>query len=144
MTFFAFLRFRFPVDRVDGATLQKAIRSRVHLNAHMMSDELHSYDRLDMGFAGHETVKHSAGEYVRGRVHTNTVEGFFALLKRGIMGTFHHISRAHLHRYCDEFAFRYSTRSAMGVDDGQRAALIVKGAEGKRLTYKQPSSHSAA
>ena len=73
------------------------------------------------------------------RTHTNTVEGFFSLLKRGIVGTFHHIGIEHLNRYCDEFAFRYSHRK---VSDGARAELIYKGSEGKRLTYKQPASVS--
>ena len=134
----------FPIERVDGATLQKAIRQNVHLRSHMMTDELHAYDGLNMGFAQHDTIKHSDGVYARGPIHTNTVEGFFALLKRGIVGTFHHVSKGHLHRYCDEFAFRYNTRTAVGVDDGQRAAMIVTGAEGKRLTFRQPSGTRAA
>lgn len=134
----------FPVERVDGRTLQTAIRERVALSAHMMSDELHAYDGLSMGFASHQTITHSKEEYARGDVHTNTAEGFFALLKRGIMGTFHHVSRGHLHRYCDEFAFRYTHRVANGVDDTERASLLVLAAEGKRLTYKQPSGTRAA
>jgi hypothetical protein len=77
---------------------------------------------------------------VRGDVHTNTVEGFFSLLKRGIVGTFHHVSKEHLARYCDEFSFRYSARQ---VSDATRAGLLVKGAEGKRLTYKQPTGMGA-
>lgn len=137
--------FAFPVERVDGKTLQNAIRSRTRPKAtFMMSDELHAYDALDMGFAGHATVTHSRGEYVRDNAHTNTVEGFFALLKRGIMGTFHHVSKGHLHRYCDEFAFRYSNRVALGVSDDERARLLVMAGEGKRLTYKQPSGTRAA
>jgi hypothetical protein len=74
-------------------------------------------------------------------IHTNTVEGFFSLLKRGIIGTFHHVSKAHLHRYCDEFAFRYTHRSALGVDGAPR---VVHAGEGKWLTYKQPSGTRAA
>src|ERR1041384_3397125 len=84
-------------------------------------------------------LKHKNDEYVRGNVHSNTVEGFFSLLKRGINGTFHHVSRGHLNRYCDEFAFRYENRN---VSDNQRATRLVAGAEGKRLTYKQPASPS--
>jgi transposase-like protein len=106
----------FPVERVDGRTLQTEIRARVRKSSHMMSDQLHAYDGLSMGFVGHDTVKHSAGEYVRENVHTNTVEGFFSLLKRGIVGTFHHVSKGHLHRYCDEFAFRYSDKNNLTVD----------------------------
>lgn len=134
----------FPVQRVDGATLQTAIRQRVDLSAKMMSDELHAYDGLSMGFASHDTIKHSDGVYARGHVHTNTVEGFFALLKRGIVGTFHHVSKGHLHRYCDEFAFRYTNRVAVGVDDETRTKMLIAATEGKRLTFTQPSSSSAA
>lgn len=135
----------FPVERVDGRTLQDAIRSRTRpVTTHMMSDEWRGYNALDMGFAGHDSVTHSKGEYVRENVHTNTAEGFFALLKRGIMGTFHHVSKGHLHRYCDEFAFRYTNRAALGVNDSQRAAMLVLAAEGKRLTYRQPSGTRAA
>jgi transposase-like protein len=133
----------FPVERVDGRTLQNAIRSRVSLDTNMMTDELHAYDGLSMGFKSHSTIKHSAKQYVRGTVHTNTAEGFFSLLKRGINGTFHHISKGHLHRYCSEFEFRYNTRTALGYSDGQRAQMLVQGIEGKRLTYKMPSGSSA-
>ena len=134
----------FPVSNVTGKTLQSAIRSRVHLRSHMMTDELHAYGGLVSGFAAHDTITHSEGVYAKGNIHTNTVEGFFALLKRGIMGSFHHVSKAHLHRYCDEFAFRYSNRIALGVNDGQRAARIILGAEGKRLTYKKGTGTRAA
>jgi transposase-like protein len=134
----------FPVERVDGRTLQDAIRSRTRKSSAMMSDELHAYDGLSMGFQGHDTVKHSGGEYVRGEVHTNTVEGFFSIFKRGLVGTFHHVSKGHLHRYCDEFAFRYTHRAALGVNDDGRARLLVRAAEGKRLTFKEPSGTCAA
>jgi hypothetical protein len=97
-----------------------------------------------MGFASHKTIKHSAKEYVRGDVHTNTVEGVFSLLKRGITGSFHHVSKGHLHRYCDEFSFRYNTRTKLGYTDSMRAAELVLGAEGKRLTYQSRSGASAA
>ena len=76
---------------------------------------------------------------VRGAAHVNTAEGMFSLLKRGINGSFHHVSKSHLHRYCAEFEFRYNHRLALGHDGGERADLIVKGAEQKRLTYKQPT-----
>ena len=133
----------FTVPNVTGKTLQEAIRARVHLRSHMMTDELHGYQGLVTGYAAHDTIKHSDGVYARGNVHTNTVEGFFALLKRGIMGTFHHVSRGHLHRYVDEFAFRYSNRIALGIDDGERAARLIRASEGKRLTFKQPSGACA-
>jgi len=86
------------------------------------------------------TVMHSAKEYVRGDVHTNTVEGYFSILKRGIMGTYHHVSQQHLKRYLAEFDFRYSTRAKLGVDDERRAAALAAGIKGKRLTYRRPHS----
>lgn len=84
------------------------------------------------------TVMHSAKEYVRGDVHTNTVEGYFSILKRGIMGTYHHVSQQHLKRYLAEFDFRYSYRAKLGVDDERRAAMLAAGIVGKRLTYRRP------
>lgn len=134
----------FPVERVDSKTLHTAIHQRVHRNAFMMTDDSRGYQGLHTAFTGHESVNHSMREYVRGHIHTNTVEGFFSLLKRGIVGVFHHVSRGHLHRYCSEFSFRYNTRIALGVNDGQRAALLIAGAEGKRLTFRQPSGTRAA
>jgi len=110
----------------------------------MITDDHRAYQGLKRSFKSHQSVVHSRGEYVRGTVHTNTIEGVFSLLKRGITGTFHHISKGHLHRYCSEFEFRYNTRVALGYTDGERASLLVQGAEGKRLTYKQPSGSSAA
>ncbi|MBZ5557535.1 MAG: IS1595 family transposase [Acidobacteriia bacterium] len=127
----------FTMPRVTADTLSEAISANVHPDAMMMTDEFSAYQAL--GRRNHQTVNHSKDEYVRGDVYTNTAEGFFSLLKRGITGTFHHVSRGHLNRYCDEFAFRYENRQ---TTDGQRAALLVAGAEGKRLTYKQPASPS--
>jgi len=135
----------FPMAELTGRKMQDAIRSRVRpTTTHVMSDESKLYHGCDMSFAAHQTVTHSKAEYVRDDVHTNTVEGFFALLKRGIVGTFHHVSKGHLHRYCDEFAFRYSFRQALGVNDEDRAKMLVLHAEGKRLTFRQPSGSSAA
>lgn len=122
------------VPRVTSDTLWTAIRENMDRKALMMTDELPGYGGL---VANHQTVKHRDREYVRGNVHTNTVEGFFSLLKRGINGVYHHVSRGHLQRYCDEFSFRYEHRKAT---DGQRAGLLVTRAEGKRLTYKQPAT----
>lgn len=83
-----------------------------------------------------ERVNHSIGEYVRGDAHTNTIEGYFSILKRGINGTYHHVSRQHLKRYLGEFDFRYNERSGLGVSDAARTVKIMKGIEGKRLTYR--------
>lgn len=129
----------FPLDRVSGDNVQDIIRREVSLNAHMMSDELNVYHPLSMGFRKHDMIRHSDKVYVRGNVHTNTVEGFFGLLKRGIIGSFHHVSKGHLGRYCDEFAFRYNARK---VTDGERAALLVAGAEGKRLATSHPATEA--
>jgi hypothetical protein len=125
-------------------TLRAALRSNVKPTATLMTDEYRAYDQPGREFAKHVRVTHSHGEYVRGTAHTNTAEGFFSLLKRGIKGSFHHVSKGRLFRYVDEFCFRYNNRIALGVNDGMRAAKMVRGAEGKRLTYKQPSGTGAA
>jgi hypothetical protein len=98
------------------------------------------YPAVTKDFAGHGTVNHSAEEYVRAQFwHTNTVENYFSILKRGITGTFHHVSEAHLHRYLAEFDFRYNQRAGLGVDDGERMAKAAQGIVGKRLTYRRAS-----
>jgi hypothetical protein len=103
-----------------------------------MSDELLAYARLGREGYSHQTVTHSAGEYVRGIVHTNTVEGYFSIFKRGMKGVYQHCSEKHLHRYLAEFDFRYSHRVRLGVDDVARADRALKGIVGKRLTYQTP------
>lgn len=129
----------FPMPRVTAENLREAIVEHVHKDARLMTDESPLYTHIGkhMG-GGHETVKHSLQEYARGDVNTNTVEGFFSLLKRGINGIYHHVGKGHLGRYVDEFVFRYDHRK---VTDGERAALAVLGAEGKRLTFKQPAAN---
>lgn len=107
-----------------------------------MTDDFMAYRSVGERPKWHGVVKHSNKEYVRGTDHTNAVEGFFSVLKRGINGVYQHVGRGHLARYCDELAFRYENRSAVGVNDAQRAALIMKGANSKRLTYEQPESTS--
>jgi transposase-like protein len=136
----------FPVERVTAENMRRILTERVDLGATLMTDESNIYTKTGRKFGKHGVVKHAANEYVKdgGFTHTNTVEGFFSLLKRGIMGTFHHVSKGHLHRYCDEFSFRYNNRIAAGVDDAQRAKNLILAGEGKRLTFKQPSSASAA
>lgn len=125
----------FPMPRVTAENLQSALNTHMADDAAMMTDEFSAYQTL--GRDNHQTVNHGKGEYVRGNVHSNTVEGFFSLLKRGINGVYHHVGRGHLAKYCDEFAFRYENRK---TTDSERAGLLVQGAEGKRLTYKQPSA----
>ena len=126
---------------VTGKTLKTAIRKNVHGSARVITDDLSTYHGLDMNFAGgHAIVNHTRGEYVRGDIYTNTAECFFSLLKRGIDGTFHAVSKKHLHRYVNEFGFRWDTRK---IDDGARIAQAIKGAEGKRLMYCEPVSKSS-
>lgn len=129
-----------PMPRVTSENLKAVIAEHVRRDATLMTDENPGYRQAGEGMADHQVVKHKNDEYVRGEAYTNTVEGFFSILKRGINGVYQHVSRGHLARYCDEFSFRYEHRK---VSDGQRATLLVAGAEGKRLTYKQPAAASA-
>ena len=122
-----------PVYRVTADTLQAMIKAHVDPAARIMTDEFSSYRGLAKSFAGHETVAHTKKEYVRGDVSTNTVEGYFALLKRGIYGTFHHVQAKHLWRYAREFDFRWNERR---VNDGTRAHRAISQAGGRRLMYK--------
>jgi transposase-like protein len=122
------------VERVDGATLKGAIRENVDRKARIMTDELSIYRGIGAEFeGGHETVNHGASEYARGDAHVNSAESFFALLKRGVIGSFHHVSKQHLNRYCDEFSFRWDHRK---ISDSERTAIAIKQAEGKRLSYR--------
>ena len=123
-----------PIKKVNAKTLKSAIREMVDKDSTIMTDEWKSYIGIGKGFAGgHRIVKHGKGEYVNGDVSTNSAESYFALLKRGVHGTFHHISKRHLPKYCDEFSFRWNWR---GVDDGNRTEQAVKGIQGKRLMYR--------
>jgi transposase-like protein len=129
------------ITTADSATLKAAIRENVDRSARIMTDEWRSYHGIGAEFeGGHERVSHSAGEYARGDAHVNTAESYFALLKRGIAGSFHHVSEEHLQRYCDEFSFRWDRRS---IDDTIRAAQAIKAGEGKRLTYRPARSAAA-
>jgi len=136
----------FPVENVTGKTLRGEVMKHVDRDAIVMTDELSSYVGLDNEFAGHETVKHSAGQYSRkskkgGRAHINTAESFFALLKRGHYGIFHKLSKKHLHRYCTEFGFRWDRRK---ITDGERMVEAIKGIEGKRLYFEEPIGENAS
>jgi transposase-like protein len=130
----------FPLEKVTAQTMDAAILRHVDTkNARLMTDDTTIYGgRKRLYGADRQVVEHGRGEYVRGDVHVNAAEGFFSLLKRGIVGTFHHVSKGHLGRYVSEFEFRYNNRAALGVNDAQRAEAMVLGAEGKRLTYRQP------
>lgn len=120
------------MERVTGDDLGKVLSDNVHPEATLMTDEYAAYRKPGQVFAQHQTVNHSQGEYARGAVSTNTVEGFFSQLKRSIDGTHHHVTRRHLPRYLSEFDYRYSTRK---LSDGERTWLTIRQAGGKRLRY---------
>ena len=130
----------FHVPNVNAATLRPIIGRHVWSDSRFMTDESPIYTGIGWNFASHGTVNHGREEYVRGDVYTNTVEGYFSVLKRGIYGVYQHVSEAHLHRYLSEFDFRYSNRSKLGVEDAERADLALAGARGKRLTYETTRS----
>ena len=102
----------------------------------LMTDEHHVYSLIGWNFASHEQVNHKRMEFARGDVTTNSVEGYFSILKRGLDGVYQHVSEAHLQRYLAEFDFRYSHREKLGVNDVSRAAIALKATKGKRLTYR--------
>ncbi|HXQ51881.1 MAG TPA: IS1595 family transposase [Stellaceae bacterium] len=126
------------VGDVSAKTLRDAMVTQIDRASYIMTDEAAAYTKAGEEFAGHGRVNHSAEEYVRAFFwHTNTVEGYFSILKRGVMGTYHHVSEAHLHRYLAEFDFRYNERTALGVSDSERAEKLLAGIVGKRLTYRR-------
>jgi transposase-like protein len=128
------------VANVNGTTLGPIITKQIDKASYIMTDESPVYPPITREFSGHGAVNHSAEEYVRAAFwHTNTTENYFSILKRGIIGTYHHVSEAHLHRYLAEFDFRYNQRARLGVDDAQRMAKAAKGIAGKRLTYRRAS-----
>ena len=116
------------------------VNANVHRETFLMTDSAMLYKKQLGDFASHDRVDHSSAEYVRYEptktVHTNTVEGYFSLFKRGMRGTYQHCKEKHLHRYLAEFDFRYNNRAALGVEDQARALKAIKGAKGKRLTYR--------
>lgn len=133
-----------PLGSLTAKELKGTIRELVADESAIYTDELSAYTGIGKYFAGgHHVVKHSAGEYARkgdSSINSNTAESFFSLLKRGVYGTFHHISKQHLFRYCAEFDFRWNTR---GLNDGERSEVAMKKTVGKRLMYKEPTSHAA-
>ena len=125
----------FHVAVANKANVHGIVTENIAKESRLHTDESRLYGDAASHFAAHETVKHSAGEYVRGDVHTNSAEGFFSIFKRGMKGIYQHCKEKHLHRYLAEFDFRYNARK---ITDGERAALAVLGIAGKRLTYHQP------
>jgi transposase-like protein len=125
----------FHVPSADAATVAKIVRTNVHKESRLHTDESKLYFTIGQEFAAHETVNHAGREYARGDVTTNTVEGYFGIFKRGMRGNYQHCAEKNLHRYLAEFDFRYCTRQ---ITDSERAVLAVRGGDGKRLTYRQP------
>ena len=125
----------FHVASVNAATLRPILTAQLDRKSYLMTDEAPYYTGTGREFGGHGTVNHSIEEYVRGGFwHTNTVESYFSILKRGLIGTYHHVSPKHLKRYVGEFDFRYNARH---ISDAARANAALRGIEGKRLTYRR-------
>jgi transposase-like protein len=139
----------FHVDGVRIADIAPIINANISRESKLMTDDAGWYKEIGEDFLRHETVNHSNEEYVRYTnakefpggadyvIHTNTVEGYYSIFKRGMKGVYQHCAEKHLHRYLSEFDFRYSNRVALGVNDGERADIAIRGAAGKRLTYRQ-------
>lgn len=134
----------FHVANADKKTVAKIVRDNTASESRLHTDESSLYKGANKAFAAHETVKHTAGEYVRDDVHCNSAEGFFGVFKKGMTGVYQHCGEKYLGRYLDEFAFRHNTRAKLGVNDGERAALATKGALGKRLTLRMPKGLQAS
>ena len=127
----------FHIANADRENIMPIIRDNLAAEAKVVTDDAGYYRSLDKEFE-HAFVNHSAFQWGRGEIHTNTIEGYYSIFKRGMKGVYQHCSEKHLHRYLAEFDFRYSNRSALGIEDKDRAVRAVMGAKGKRLTYRQP------
>jgi transposase-like protein len=123
------------VNDVNSATLRPILKAQIDAASWLMTDESAVYRSIGKEFGHHFTVEHGIGEYVRGGAHTNTIEGYFSIFKRGMAGVYQHCSSKHLKRYLAEFDFRYNQRVALGVNDPERAEAVLRGIVGKRLTY---------
>jgi transposase-like protein len=124
------------VDDLKPATIAPILRENIAKEARLMTDEAGHYLHVGREFSEHGVVKHGKGEYVRDDIHTNTIEGYFSIFKRGMKGVYQHCGKGHLHRYLAEFDFRYNNRSANGIEDIMRADIALLGVIGKRLTYQ--------
>jgi hypothetical protein len=128
----------FHVESHTVGQIVPIVRENIARESRLMTDQARHYVKVGETFADHGAVDHSKDEYVRGDVHTNTVEGYYSIFKRGMKGVYQHCSEKHLHRYLAEFDFRYSNRSALGIEDQERSGLALEGMKGKRLTYRWP------
>ena len=127
----------FHVNGTSAKQLLPILKANIAPETTIMTDEAGQYVHLKHFFGAHHVVSHGAGEYVRGKAHTNTVEGFYSIFKRGMKGIYQHCSEKHLHRYLAEYDFRYNNRVALGTNDDERASNALKGIVGKRLTYRR-------
>jgi transposase-like protein len=125
------------IPAVTAANLRTVLQAQVDGATYVMTDEGGAAKKVGSEFERHGSVNHSIGEYVRGDIHTNTIEGYFSIFKRGVYGTFHHVSQQHLRRYLAEFDFRYNEREALGVSDAERMSRSIGGIVGKRLMYRR-------
>ena len=132
----------FHVDRANTENIMPIVRANLAAEAKVVTDDAGHYRNLDKEYL-HAFVNHSAGQYGRGEIHTNTIEGYYSIFKRGMRGIYQHCSEKHLHRYLAEFDFRYSNRIAKGIDDQERTQKALAGIKGKRLTYRDSSSQEA-
>ena len=133
------------VPNVSAKTLRKILVTHADRKSYLMTDEAGHYITVGREYAGHGSVNHSIEEYVRGGFwHTNTVEGYFSIMKRGINGVYHHVSQQHLKRYLAEYDFRYNEREGLGINDAERMAKAIPGIVGKRLTYRRPDKAAHA
>jgi hypothetical protein len=127
-------------EAVTGKNLKQIVRENVTIDSHIMTDDFGGYRGLKKEFRRHSTIRHKWRVYARKEgdvlISTNTIEGYFSILKRGINGVYHHVGKQHLHRYLSEFDFRYNSRN---VDDGERSLLAIRKVTGKRLTYRDSS-----
>lgn len=130
----------FHVDKANQKTVLGIVAKNVAVESRLHTDESHIYKGADATFAAHETVNHSEEEYARGDITTNSIEGYFAIFKRGMKGVYQHCGEKHLHRYLNEFDFRYNERVALGVNDINRTAKALTGIVGKRLMYRDSSA----
>ena len=130
------------VDKVTAADIAPQLFHNLSREAKLVTDESAVYLPFSRAFASHESVSHRAGEYVRGHVHTNTIEGYFSIFKRGMKGIYQHCAKKHLHRYLAEYDFRYTFREANGFNDGERTVEALRGVVGRRLTYRRAGAEA--
>jgi hypothetical protein len=136
----------FQIEDLKAETIFPIIRENIAKEARFLTDEAARFSKIGREFSAHGVVNHSKDEYVSKAdptIHVNCSEGFFSVFKRGMRGVYQHCAKHHLHRYATEFSFRYSSRSALGVDDNARAEKALKGTVGRRLTYHPPKRAEA-